>query len=115
AAVPDAIKNAPEITAIQAQIELAEAAAQAGPIGDLRKAVEKDADDHAARLELATALAGSGENEAAIAELLELFRRDREWNDGAARAQLFKIFDALKPEDPIVLVGRRKLSSMIFA
>ena len=48
-------------------------------------------------------------------ELLELFRRDREWNDGAAKAQLFTIFDALKPNDPIVLHGRRKLSSMIFA
>ena len=49
------------------------------------------------------------------AELLELFRRDREWNDGAAKAQLFTIFEALKPNDPVVLNGRRKLSSMIFA
>ena len=48
-------------------------------------------------------------------ELLELFRRDREWNDGAAKTQLFTIFDALKADDPIVLNGRRKLSSMIFA
>ena len=45
----------------------------------------------------------------------ELFRRDREWNDGAAKAQLFTIFEALKPNDPVVLNGRRKLSSMIFA
>jgi len=50
-----------------------------------------------------------------VSELLELFRRDSEWNEGAARAQLFTIFDALKPNDPIVLAGRRKLSSMIFA
>jgi putative thioredoxin len=50
----------------------------------------------------------------AVDELLELFRRDREWNDGAAKTQLFTIFDALKPQDPIVLNGRRKLSSMIF-
>ncbi|NOX72182.1 MAG: thioredoxin [Alphaproteobacteria bacterium] len=114
AAVPDAIKDAPEIAAIVAQIELAEAAAEAGPIGELRKAVDADGDNHTARLELATALAATGENEAAIAELLELFRRDRDWNDGAAKAQLFKVFDALKPEDPVVLAGRRKLSSMIF-
>ena len=51
----------------------------------------------------------------AVDELLELFRRDREWNDGAAKAQLFKIFDALSPKDPIALNGRRKLSSLIFA
>jgi putative thioredoxin len=114
AAVPDAIRDTPEIAAIVAQIDLAEAAAEAGPIGELRKAVETDGDNHTARLELATALAATGENEVAIAELLELFRRDREWNDGAAKAQLFKIFDALKAEDPVVLAGRRKLSSMIF-
>ena len=52
---------------------------------------------------------------AAVAQLLELFRRDSDWNDGAAKAQLFTIFDALEPNDPIVLNGRRKLSSMIFA
>ena len=50
-----------------------------------------------------------------MTELLELFRRDREWNDGAAKAQLFTIFDALQPNDPVVLNGRRKLSSLIFA
>jgi len=44
-----------------------------------------------------------------------LFKLDREWNDGAARAQLFKMFEALPPQDPIVLAGRRRLSSMIFA
>ena len=114
-AVPEAISEAPEIAAIRAQIDLAEAAAEAGPIGELRAALEKDADDHQARFDLATALAATGDNAAAVEELLELFRRDREWNDGAAKAQLFKIFDALKPDDPVVLKGRRKLSSMIFA
>ena len=114
-AVPEAIREAPEIAAIRAQIELAEAAAEAGPIAELRAALEADADNHQARFDLATALAATGDNEAAVAELLELFRRDREWNDGAAKAQLFKIFDSLKPEDPVVLAGRRKLSSMIFA
>ena len=57
----------------------------------------------------------AGDNEAAIEELLELFRRDREWNDDAAKQQLFKIFDALGPKDPLALSGRRRLSSMIFA
>ena len=49
------------------------------------------------------------------AELLALVEKDREWNEGAAKAQLFTIFEALKPNDPVVLNGRRKLSSMIFA
>ncbi len=113
--VPDEMKSLPEIAAIQAQIELAEGAAEVGPIAELRTAVKKDEQDHQSRFELATALAATGDKETAINELLELFRRDREWNDGAARTQLFKIFDSLKPEDPVVLTGRRKLSSMIFA
>ncbi len=114
-AVPEAIRDAPEIAAIQAQIDLAEAAAEAGPIPELRARLETDPDDHQARFDLATALAATGDTEAAVDELLELMRRDREWNDGAARDQLFKIFDSLKPDDPVALKGRRKLSSMLFA
>jgi putative thioredoxin len=64
---------------------------------------------------LAQALHANGDAEGAVDQLLELFRRDREWNDGAAKTQLFTIFDALKGNDPVVLNGRRKLSSMIFA
>ena len=97
-----------------AQIELAKQAVDAGPVTELRAAVEADADNHQARLDLATALHGTGDAQAAVDELLELFRRDREWNDGAAKAQLFTVFDALKADDPIVLNGRRKLTSMIF-
>jgi putative thioredoxin len=112
---PAEISTATELEAAHAQLELAKQAADAGPVAELRAAVEANADDHQARLDLATALHASGDGEAAVNELLELFRRDREWNDGAAKAQLFTIFDALKPEDPIVLNGRRKLTSMIFA
>jgi len=112
---PAEISTATELEAAHAQLELAKQAADAGPVAELRAAVEANADDHQARLALATALHASGDGEAAVNELLELFRRDREWNDGAAKAQLFTIFDALKPEDPIVLNGRRKLTSMIFA
>jgi len=111
---PAEISDTPELDTAHAQIELAKQAADAGPVAELRSLVEADADNHQARLDLATALHASGETEAAVNELLELFRRDREWNDGAAKTQLFTVFDALKPEDPIVLNGRRKLTSMIF-
>lgn len=112
---PAEISTATELEAAHAQLELAKQAADAGPVAELRAAVEANADDHQARFDLAAALHASGDGEAAVNELLELFRRDREWNDGAAKTQLFTIFDALKPEDPIVLNGRRKLTSMIFA
>ncbi|MCP5036203.1 MAG: thioredoxin [Rhodobacteraceae bacterium] len=112
---PAEIADAPEIEATHAQIALARQAADVGPVGELRAAVVANEDDHQARFDLAVALNAGGDGEGAVTELLELFRRDREWNDGAAKAQLFTIFDALKPEDPVVLNGRRKLSSMIFA
>ncbi|WP_179378157.1 tetratricopeptide repeat protein [Jannaschia marina] len=112
---PEAIAASPEIEAARAQLALARQAADAGPVAELTAAVEANPDDHQARYDLAAALQANGQTEDAVEHLLELFRRDREWNDGAARAQLFTIFDALKPTDPVVLKGRRKLSSMIFA
>lgn len=111
--IPAEVSHAPEIEAVHAQIELARQAESAGPVDDLRKQVEANPDDHQARFDLAQALHASGDAEGAVAELLELFKRDREWNDGAAKAQLFTIFDALAPNDPVVLNGRRKLSSLI--
>ena len=115
AGVPAKITSAKEVEAARAQIELAKQAANAGPEDDLRAAVAADAGNHQARFDLAVALNAAGKVDEAVDELLELFRRDREWNEGAARTQLFTIFDALKPQDPIVLKGRRRLSSMIYA
>lgn len=112
---PARISSAPEMEAAHAQLQLARQAADAGPVAELRAKVEADPGDHKARFDLAQALYAGGQVQEAVDELLDLFRRDREWNDGAAKQQLFTIFDALKPQDPIALNGRRKLSSMIFA
>jgi len=103
------------LEAAHAQVTLAREAENAGPVAELAATVDANPEDHQARFDLAVAQHASGDADAAVATLLELFRRDRDWNDGAARTQLFKIFDALPPNDPIVLNGRRKLSSMIFA
>ena len=113
--IPLEISQSPEIEAVHAQIELAKQARDAGPINDLSLLVEKNPDDNDARFKLAQALHGAGQVEDAVDQLLELFKRDREWNDGAAKAQLFTIFEALEPNNEIVLNGRRKLSSLIFA
>ena len=114
-AVPAAMAKAKEIEAARAQLDLAKQAANAGPEQELRAAVEADPADRQARFDLATALHAAGKVEEAVDVLLDLFRLDREWNEGAAKTQLLTIFDALKPTDPIVLKGRRRLSSMIFA
>lgn len=115
AAVPAKIANTKEVEAARAQIALLHQAEKAGPEAELRVTVDAEPDNHQARFDLAQALHASGKVEEAVDALLELFRRDREWNDGAAKTQLFTIFDALTPKDPIALKGRRKLSSMIFS
>ena len=112
---PIEISKAPELEAAHAQLELARQAADAGPVAELTAAVEADEANLQARFDLAQALYANGDAEGAVNQLLELFKRDREWNDSAAKTQLFTIFDALKANDPVVLNGRRKLSSMIFA
>ena len=114
-AAPEKIAKSVEVDAARAQLDLARQAANAGPVADLQAAVAADPNNHQARFDLALALHADGQVEAAVDTLLDLFRRDREWNDGAAKAQLFTIFEALKPTDPIALKGRRNLSSMIFA
>src|SRR5690606_37096367 len=104
-----------EVEAARAQLALARQAENAGPVDELRAVLAADPADHQARYDLAQALHAKGDVAGAIDELLELFRRDREWNGGAAKTQLFTIFDSLKPTDPLATKGRRRLSSMIFA
>lgn len=114
-AAPAKIAGSAEVTAARAQIDLARQAANAGPVDKLRAAVAADPADRQARFDLATALHAAGDVAGAIDVLLDLFKLDRDWNEGAAKAQLLTIFGALKPQDPLVLAGRRRLSSMIFA
>ena len=112
---PIEISKAPELEAAHAQLLLARQAIDAGPVAELTVAVEANPDDLQARFDLAQALQANGDAEGAVSHLLILFSKDREWNESAAKTQLFTIFDALKPDDPVALSGRRKLSSLIFA
>ncbi|MDX1581560.1 MAG: tetratricopeptide repeat protein, partial [Alphaproteobacteria bacterium] len=105
-----------ELDAAKAAITLAEQASEAqGKLGPLREAVEKDASNLEARFNLACALMAASENEEAAEHLLEIIRRDRSWNDDAARKQLITLFDALGPTDPLTVKSRRALSSMLFS
>ena len=113
--IPETLKNTPEILALQAQIELTNQAEGIGELNDLRKLLSTDVNNHQVRFDLALALFTKGETSEAIQELLTIFRVDQEWNDDAARQQLFKFFDILGGEDPITLSGRRQLASMLFA
>ena len=114
-AAPAKIAGSPEVSAAKAQIELARQAAKAGPETELRAALAKDPTNRQVMFDLATALHASDKVEEAVDLLLDLFKLDREWNDGAAKTQLLTLFGAMKPQDPVVLKGRRRLSSLIFA
>ncbi len=113
--IPASAASSAPVEAARAQLHLARQAAKAGPLDALQAKVDADPDDQPARLEYAQALHAAGRIEEAIDVLLDSFRRDRDWNEGAAKAQLLTIFDSLKPNDPLVQKGRRRLSSLIFA
>ena len=104
-----------EVSAARAALDLAESAGAAGSIEELKQKVAANPNDHQARVELATALYAAGNGEAAIDELIECIRRNRTWNEEAARKQLLKLFEAFGPTDPRTVQGRRKLSSVLFS
>ncbi|HZH50758.1 MAG TPA: thioredoxin [Microvirga sp.] len=112
---PVAKANDPAIVGARAAIELAEQAGSLGDIADLQRRVEADPKDHQARFDLAIALNARNRREEAVNHLLEIVRRDRNWNDDGARKQLVQFFEAWGPTDEMTLAGRRKLSSILFA
>jgi putative thioredoxin len=116
AQVPKKIADHAEIIGARSALALAEEGRRAaGQLGTFEKRLAANADDHEARYELATALNAAGKRAEAAAALLELFRRDRTWRDGAARAQLLKFFESWGFDDPATMAARRKLSAMMFA
>ncbi|MCF4167491.1 co-chaperone YbbN [Zavarzinia compransoris] len=116
AAVPEEKENDAEVAGARAALALArEAAGADGDLAPLQAAVEADPADHQARFDLAVGLHAAGRIDAAVDQLLEIVKRDRKWNDEAARKQLVKLFDALGFDDPIAMDGRRRLSSILFA
>jgi putative thioredoxin len=105
-----------EIAAARSALDLAEQGQKAiGSVGQLRDRLAQNPDDHAARFELASALFGAGQREEAIDELLALFKRDRAWDEQAARRQLVKFFEVMGPTDPLTLSARRRLSALMFS
>ena len=111
---PDKRESGP-IASVRAALDLAKLAGKAGDAGALKAKVEAEPANHQARIDYAMALAAAGQKDEAADQLLESFRRDRKWNEEAARKQLVQLFDAWGPKDPATLAGRRKLSSILFS
>lgn len=112
AMAPEGAKDA-DLDGVRAALALAEAAPS--ETAEFEQRLAADADDHEARFELAKALAGQGQMMEAVDELLEIVRRDRAWNDEAARKQLITIFEAAGPVSDVAKQGRRKLSALLFS
>jgi putative thioredoxin len=108
-------KTKPEIVSAIAALELAEGGESNIDVRDLEKALVVNENDHQARLDMAIALCGAGRNQEAIDHLLDLIKRDSSWNEEAGRVQLLKIFEALGFSDPIVVAGRKRLSTILFS
>jgi putative thioredoxin len=105
------------IRAVEAELKLRETA-QAQPRGEvelLKAKLAQNAADHQARYDLALALDAGGDREGALDALLEIVRRERKWNDEAARKQIVTLFEAMGPTDPRTLDARRKLSAILFS
>jgi putative thioredoxin len=115
AMAPEAKANDPALAGARAAIELAEQAGSLGDLADLQRRVETDPTDHQARFDLAVGLNARGQREEAANHLLEIVRRDRNWNDDGARKQLVQFFEAWGPMDAMTLAGRRRLSSLLFS
>ena len=113
--VPENLRGKPAIASAAAALELAEAADKAGPADELKARVAANPADHQARFDLASALHAQGDREAAAEALLEILRRDRAWNEEAARKELVKYFEAWGPADPLTLQTRRQLSALLFS
>jgi len=113
--VPADAAGHPEVTALRSSLELAEQAHKAGSPPEFEARLQANPNDHEARFNLALALFAQGQREAAVDQLLELIKRDRRWNEEAARKQLLKFFEAFGPTDPLTVASRRRLSTVLFA
>jgi putative thioredoxin len=114
--VPAKLADHAEIAGARSALALAaEGRKAATQLRQLEARVAADADDHQARYDLATALNATGQREQAAAALLDIVKRDRKWNDDAARLQLLKLFEAWGNTDPATVAARRKLSSVLFS
>ena len=114
AALPPELAKAPEIDRARAALALARDAKPVDDLAGLAAEVAANPDDHAKRFALAGGQMAAGDRDAAAATLLAMIADDRSWNEGAAKAQLLKLFEVVGLEDPWVSAQRRKLSAILF-
>jgi putative thioredoxin len=115
ALVPPAKADSVPVASARASLELARKAANAGDAESLRAKLAANPNDSQSRFDLAVALNAKGDRQGALDELLTIIRKDRAFNDDAARKELLQLFDAWGASDPATISGRQRLSSLLFA
>lgn len=115
ALVPPDKQNSAPVLSTRAALDLAKLAGKSDNSTELEQRLAADPADHQTRFDLAVALAARGRKQQALDHLLDLVRRDRNWNEQAARKQLVQLFDAWGPKDECTIDGRRRLSSILFS
>ena len=115
AMVPESKRNDAAVKAVQASVDLAEQAKAVGPVTELEQKVAANPLDHQARFDLATALNAMGKRAEAAEQLLAIVKRDRKWNEDAARKQLVQFFEAWGGTDEATVEGRKRLSTILFS
>ena len=114
--VPDKLAEHAEISGARSALMLAKEGREAqSQLQSFKDRLEADPKDHQARYDLASALNAMGEREQAADALLDIVRRDRKWNEDAARVQLLKFFEAWGNDDPATGSARRRLSAVLFS
>lgn len=114
AALPDTLRGDADVHRALAALELARSKPEDSELAALKAAADAAPSDHAAQIAFAEAAFAAGDRDAAAQRLLDSIAADREWNDGAAKAKLLQIFEAVGLEDPWVAAMRRKLSLILF-
>ncbi len=112
--LPPELAKDPAVVRAASAVALARDAKPVADLSGLTAEVTANPEDHAKRFELAGGLMAAGDRNSAADHLLEIIRADREWNDGAAKAQLLKLFDVVGVMDPWVSAQRRRLSAVLF-
>jgi putative thioredoxin len=110
-----AVRGDAAIQSAEAALDLARQSNDAGEAGEFLARLERDGNDHDARIELSKAYMAQDKREEAVEQLLEAIRRDRNWDEAAARKQLLTLFDAFGPTDELTVSARRQLSSILFS
>jgi putative thioredoxin len=112
--LPEAIGKDAALDRARSALALAEAAPADADTGEFERRIAVDPDDHEARYALAGALMTQGDRDGAVEPLFEIIRRDRDWNEGAARKRLLQFLEVVGLEDPWVSAQRRRLSAILF-